>query len=418
MLESPEMRALAEKLFADIRQLSFDGVGITRESYGTGETAAGEYLQAFAQAQGLAVSRDRAGNFVFSGAQSPDVPAIWIGSHLDSVPQGGNFDGLAGVIAGLLCLVQRQRHGTDCSVPIRTIGFRGEESAWFGKAYLGSSALFGKLSEADLDLKQRASGESLRDCMEKVGADLAAIQTQESLIDPAKIRAYLELHIEQGPVMIARNLPLAVVSSIRGNVRHNRIDCLGDAQHSGVVPRWLRHDAMFAVSDLIMRLDAHWEELLERGTDLVVTAGIVQTDAAQHSISRIPGHVHFSLEARSKSVDTLEAFYQLVQAELQAVGKERGVRFLTDRRLKSEPATMDPQLCEILLASCAALGVAHDVLPSGAGHDASLFANAGIPSAMLFVRNRNGSHNPHEAMEIDDFMLGVQALAHAASRIV
>ena len=229
--------------------------------------------------------------------------------------------------------------------------------------------------------------------------------------------AYLELHIEQGPVMIARDLALAAVSGIRGNVRHNRIDCFGDAQHSGVVPRWLRHDAMFAVSDLIMRLDAHWKDLLERGTDLVVTTGIVQTDTAEHSISRIPGHVSFSLEARSRSGDTLEAFYQLVQAEIQAISKERGVRFQTDRRLRSEPATMDPKLCQVLLDACAARGIAHDIIPSGAGHDASLFANAGIPSGMLFVRNQNGSHNPQEAMEMDDFMLGVQALSDAIHRL-
>ena len=169
--------------------------------------------------------------------------------------------------------------------------------------------------------------------MAAVGADVQAISLQEKLVDTRAIKAYLELHIEQGPVMDARDLPLAVVSGIRGNVRHNRIVCLGDAQHSGVVPRWLRHDAMFAVSDLIMRLDTHWRELLERGTDLVVTAGIVQTDEAEHSISRIPGRVSFSLEARSKSSDTLEAFYQLVQAEMASISRERGVRFQNDRRL-------------------------------------------------------------------------------------
>ena len=192
--------------------------------------------------------------------------------------------------------------------------------------------------------------------------------------------------------------------------------CIRD-RHSGVVPRWLRHDAMFAVSDLIMRLDTHWRELLERGTDLVVTAGIVQTDEAEHSISRIPGRVSFSLEARSKSSDTLEAFYQLVQAEMASISRERGVRFQNDRRLTSDPATMDPGLCDMLLQACRDNGIRHDTLPSGAGHDASLFANAGVPSAMLFVRNQNGSHNPHEAMDIDDFMLGVQVLSDAVQRV-
>ncbi len=413
-----QYRPLAEKLFAEVRELTFDGVGVTRDSYGRGESAAAEYLRSVAQGEGLHVEVDAAANLVFSDPDAPsDVPSVWTGSHIDSVPQGGNFDGLAGVIAGLIVQIARRRTGERHSLPLKTIAFRGEESAWFGKAYMGSGALFGKVSASDLELKQRTTGETLADCMRRAGADVDKIRTQQVMLENSNVRAYLELHIEQGPVMVARQLPLAVVSGIRGNVRHNKIQCFGDAQHSGVVPRWLRHDAVFAVSDLIMRLDAHWRELLERGTDLVVTAGIVQTDAAEHSISRIPGNVTFSLEARSKSTDSLEGFYQLVQAEMSAIARDRGVTFKPDRRLLSEPATMDPSLSELLLKGCQALGVAHEVLPSGAGHDASLFANAGIPSAMLFVRNRNGSHNPHEAMDLDDFMLGVQVLGDTVASI-
>ncbi|WPB56677.1 Zn-dependent hydrolase [Xylophilus sp. GOD-11R] len=406
-----ELRPLAEKLFDDIRALSFDGVGVTRESYGAGETATADYLRAFAAAEGLYAEPDRAANIVFRQPNAPADAVAWTGSHIDSVPQGGNFDGLAGVVAGLLCLVDRQRAGSAAaSLPLEVIAFRGEESAWFGKAYMGSGALLGKLGDADLALRQRATGQTLGDAMEASGADVAAIRAGQPLADLRRVKAYLELHIEQGPVMVARELPLAVVSGIRGNVRHNRIVCRGDAQHSGVVPRWLRRDAMFAVADLIMRIDEHWRVLLERGTDLVVTTGIVGTDPAEHSISRIPGSVAFSLEARSRSQDTLEAFYQLVRAECSAVSRERGVRFEFDRRLDSDPASMDPVLCASLARACAAQGTVFDTIASGAGHDASLFANAGVPAGMLFVRNRNGSHNPHEAMEIDDFMLGVQAL--------
>jgi N-carbamoyl-L-amino-acid hydrolase len=410
------LRPLAEKLFADVRELTFDGVGVTRESYGRGESAAAEYLRQFATGEGLSVEADRAANLVFA---LPGVPAdavcVWTGSHIDSVPQGGNYDGLAGVIAGLLCLVERKRDGGK--LPLRVIAFRGEESAWFGKTYVGSGSLFGKVSADDLQLKQRTSGEAMGDCMRRLGADVDAIRAQQTLLDKARVRAYVELHIEQGPVMVARKLPLAVVSSIRGNVRHSRIRCLGDAQHSGVVPRWLRHDAMFAVADLIMRLDEHWRALLERGTDLVVTTGVCSTDPAEHAISRIPGQVTFSFEARSKSQDTLEAFYQLMRAECTAVGRERGVSFEFDRRLLSDPATMDERLCGLLSQACSAQGTPFEVMPSGAGHDASLFANAGIPSAMLFVRNHHGSHNPREAMDLDDFMLGVDVISRVFNQL-
>ena len=302
-------------------------------------------------------------------------------------------------------------------MPLRVLAFRGEESAWFGKAYMGSGALFGRIGADDLALTQRSTGETLASCMRQAGADVEAIRAQQPLVDASRIKAYLELHIEQGPVMVARGLPLAVVSGIRGNVRHNHVECFGDAQHSGVVPRCLRHDAMFAVADLIMRLDAHWRALLARGSDLVVTTGVVGTDPSEHSISRIPGRVGFSFEARSESRETLDAFYRLMRDECAAVEQERGVRFEFDRRLDTVPALMDERLCGLLSEACAAQDAAFDLIPSGAGHDASLFANAGIPSAMLFVRNQNGSHNPHEAMEMDDFMRGVQAMSHVFDRL-
>ena len=402
------------KSFLPTCELTFDGVGVTRESYGRGESVAADYLRQFAMDEGLSVEVDRAANLVFAlPGVSADAVCVWTGSHIDSVPQGGNYDGLAGVVAGLLCLVERKRNGGK--LPLRVIAFRGEESAWFGKAYMGSGSLFGKVSADDLQLKQRTSGEAMGDCMRRLGADVDAIRAQQTLFDKALVSAYLELHIEQGPVMVARELPLAVVSSIRGNVRHGRIRCLGDAQHSGVVPRWLRHDAMFAVADLIMRLDEHWRALLERGTDLVVTTGVCGTDPAEHAISRIPGQVMFSFEARSKSQDTLS----VLPAHARGVHRRRpGTRCAL--RVRPPPAqrtghdgraTVRPAV-----AGLPRPGTPFEVMPSGAGHDASLFANAGI-SAMLFVRNQHGSHNPREAMDLDDFMLGVEVISRVFDQL-
>ncbi len=413
-----EFRPIAEKLFAEIRALSFDGVGISRDSYGDKESATADYLSAFAEENGLQTWRDRAANLRIGFPDTPaDSPVIWCGSHIDSVPQGGNFDGLAGVTAGLLCLLAQQRSGCRSPLPLQVIGLRGEESAWFGKAYMGSSALLGKLDAEDLALRRRGNGETLGEAMQRVGADIDAIREQQRLFDPQKVRAFLELHIEQGPVMEARKLPVAVVSGIRGNIRHGRMQCLGEAGHSGTIPRWLRRDAVFAVSDLIMRLDGHWSDLLERGTDLVVTVGMLSTDAAEHAASRIPGQVTFSFEARSKSLDTLEAFYQLMRAECAAITRERQVRFEFGRRILSSPATMDTALSDLLLKVCASQNIPCELIPSGAGHDSAMFANAGIPSAMLFVRNQHGSHNPEEAMDLDDFMLGAAALDQAIHEI-
>ena len=413
-----EQRKVAEMLFSKIGELTSDGVGVTRESYGSGESAAADFLREFAVEQGLEVSSDRAANLLFRLPQTGAAgPSVWCGSHLDSVPQGGNYDGLAGVVAGLLCLLEQKKSGNTSPIPLQVIALRGEESAWFGKAYCGSSALFGQLDADDLALKQRNTGETLATSMQRAGADIDAIGQQKPLFDPSQVRAYLELHIEQGPVMVARKLPLAVVSGIRGNIRHNVVTCLGEAGHSGAVPRWLRRDALFAVADLIMRLDEHWSVLLERGTDLVVTTGIMSTNPAEHAVTRIPSQVKFSFEVRSKSIDTLEAFYQLMRAECTAISRERQVRFEFDRRLLSNPAVMDRQLCDLLAKTCTEQGTPYEVIPSGAGHDASLFENAGIPSGMLFIRNQNGSHNPEEAMEIADFMQGVQVLQQTIQQL-
>jgi beta-ureidopropionase / N-carbamoyl-L-amino-acid hydrolase len=268
----------------------------------------------------------------------PGLPFIACGSHLDSVPQGGNYDGSAGVIAGLLALCRMRTEGFVLARSIKLLALRGEESAWFGRAYIGSSALFGKLSAEDLTLPNLVSGRPLIDCMREVGVAVDRVAHGETLLDPAAVAAWLELHIEQGPVLVARNLPLAIITGIRGNFRHRTVECLGEAGHSGAIPRWLRHDTVFATAELIMRLDRHWRTLLERGRDLVMTAGIIGTDPAEHALARIPGRLRFSFEARSQSTETLEGFYDLFLSECAGISEERGVRFDFDRRLNSAPA--------------------------------------------------------------------------------
>ncbi|MEN3367368.1 MAG: beta-ureidopropionase / N-carbamoyl-L-amino-acid hydrolase [Burkholderiales bacterium] len=405
--------AQAQRIFDEVRELTFDGVGITRESYGPGENATIDYLKALAERAGLIVSFDRAANLIIDMPGSGNAPALWCGSHLDSVPQGGNFDGLAGVVAGLLCMTRLKEEGVHLSRPFRLIGIRGEESAWFGKAYMGSGALFGKLLPEDLALRSHRTGQTLAECMTAVGADVGSIQQGASLIDGQSIAGYIELHIEQGPVMVERQWSTAIVSGIRGNVRHNRIRCVGEAGHSGAVPRNIRHDAAFAVAYLITRLDQHWQALLEQGKDLVVTFGVVGTNPQEHAVSRIPGEVDFSFEVRSECKLMLEQFYQLMRDECTAITKERGVEFVFDRRVLTHPALMDGSIVERLLAISKRLGLPSEKIASGAGHDASVFANAGIPSAMIFIRNEHGSHNPREAMESDDFIAGTNLLYHA-----
>lgn len=412
----PADREYAAELFESVRKISAARLGVTRPSYSDVETAALQLLAEEARKAGLATRFDAAANLVVETPGTPaDRPPYWMGSHLDSVPEGGNYDGLAGVVAGLLCLLKAKRLGTALERPLAVVGLRGEESAWFGKPYLGSYALFGKLTARDLERRHRDTGRPLGEYMEQAGADVRRICAGEPLVDAAAIGGWLELHIEQGPIMVARDAPVGVVTGIRGNLRHLAARCVGAAGHSGAVPRWLRKDAVFALAELLMRLDENWQALNSRGVDLVVTSGIVRTDPRAHSVSRIPGEVDFSLEIRSQSLETLESFYQLVLVESAGIEKSRGVKFHLGERILSEPGLIDREWAQRLRRVCSALGYPYIDIPSGAGHDAANFANAGVPSGMIFIRNDHGSHNPDEKMELADFMMGAEVLYQAVT---
>ncbi|WP_338581322.1 Zn-dependent hydrolase [Pseudomonas sp. MAG733B] len=408
----------ARRMFSEISELSCDPeIGITRESYGAGENAAIAYLSQFARNNGLQVLNDRAGNVIFQRADDDGQPAIWIGSHLDSVPQGGNYDGLAGVVAGLLCLCRLDQQAVRTERPIRVLGLRGEESAWFGKSYMGSRALMGGLTSADLTLVNRFSKKTLGEAMQAVGADLEAVRSQQWLIDRRQFAGYLEVHIEQAESLEKMGQAIGIVPGIRGNLRHNLVRCLGEDGHSGAVSREDRHDSVFAVSELVARIDQLWGQWLEDGRDLVITVGTLGTNAAHHAVSRIPGEVNFSLEIRSLHQPTLEAFHALILAEIRQIEEHRQVRFEFDKRIDTQPAAMHEPWVDTFVRMTREHGWEGVLTPSGAGHDAAVFANAGIPSAMLFIRNQHGSHNPYEAMELDDFIEATEVLYHATQEL-
>ena len=406
------MEHIASTLFESVRAATADGPGVTRESFGSGEDNALRILEQNAISLGLTAERDALQNLWIRRADDTvtDQPFIIIGSHADSVPVGGNYDGLAGIISGILILHELQRTGTQTASPVRVLAMRGEESAWYGKAYVGSSALLGKLDARTLLNQNRDGSRNLGQAMTASGADIRLIQNGQALLPPANIAAYLELHIEQGPVMVAREWPVAAVTGIRGNIRHQRIRCVGEAGHSGAVPRWLRKDAMLAVAELLSRLDERWRVLLQMGMDLVMTTGICQTDAKTHAVSVIPGEVSFSLEVRSQHNSTLQQFHALIRDECDAIERSRGVQFEFDTPIESDPAEMSPAWIDRLTVAAETMNLKLETLPSGAGHDAAVFANAGVPSAMVFIRNEHGSHNPFEQMDMQDFMLGTRLL--------
>lgn len=398
---------LAGALFEEIAARTKDVEGVSRPAYSQIETDTLEYLMSFAREHGLITRYDAGRNGIFSLPEDADAKRyVAVGSHVDSVPQGGNFDGLAGVIAGLICLINARQTGARFARPVQVFAMRGEESAWFGPCYIASKALMGVLDDEERAAVHRDEGQTLDHFMEKIGVDMARVRAHKPLIDPASLLAYLELHIEQGPLLVEKKLPAAIVSGIRGNIRHQSVTCIGEAGHSGAVPRAFRRDPVLAMADLLTRLDESWLTILQKGDDLVLTSGIVATDPKRHALSRIPDSVRFSLDIRSQSADALDEMHDLLRNEIETIERDRKVTFMLDPELRVEPALCDEKTVADLMLSMEQTGIEPFVMPSGGGHDAAVFANAGVATGMVFVRNRNGSHNPAEAMEIDDFLAG------------
>jgi len=401
----------ATRLFAEIATRTADVEGVSRPAFSKVETETLQFLIDFAQSEGLITEWDAGRNTVFTLPEHTKADRYTlVGSHIDSVPCGGNFDGLAGVLAGLLCLVRAKREGTHFPEPVKVIAMRGEESAWFGPCYIGSKALLGVLSQSELSAKHKKDDQTLDEHMEANGIDMEPIRDGKPLLDRAAVKAYLEVHIEQGPVLIERNLPAAIVSGIRGNFRYKKISCFGEAGHSGAVPLAYRHDPVLAMAELLNVLDAAWHDFVARGRDLVVTSGMVSTDQQKHALSRIPDSVEFSLDIRSQDREMLETMHALVLKQVARIERERTVRFELGEALWTSPALCDKLLIAQLSHAASTIGVKPTLVPSGGGHDAAVFSETGIPCGMIFIRNRNGSHNPQEAMEIDDFKIATSIL--------
>jgi N-carbamoyl-L-amino-acid hydrolase len=408
------MEDFAVSLFDRLREDSYDGVGITRESYAAGESAAHDLIARTARHEGLAVEEDAAKNLIVSlPGREPHRPFVACGSHLDSVPRGGNFDGAAGVVAGLTVLVDLKRGGVIPPRTVKTLVLRAEESAWFGRSWLGSSAMFGLLSRNDLELRRATNLQSLGKAMAATGVNVDVIARGRQLQKPRKFAAFIELHIEQGSRLVEQRLPIAIVTAIYGNIRHLRIVCRGYPGHAGSVPRQQRRDSVMAVAELMARLERAWKAVDRSGSRLFMTCGMIGTNPDDHAISRIAGEAWFSIEFRTANAGLLERFHARFKAECHYVAERRNVRFDIDPPIENPPVDMDGSWTRHLLKLCRALDLPCDSFPSGAGHDAAVFANVGIPTAMIFVRNRNGSHNPRETMAIADFMVGSRLLREA-----
>lgn len=416
LVTSADCAAFGLEFFEALRYLSADNGGVSRGGYSAAEDAAHTLLANYASRNGLTVSIDEACNtWVELPGIDSSADAIVIGSHLDSVRQGGNYDGAAGVVGGLAMLFRLQ-DTTQLRRPVRLVAFRGEEAAWFGTCYIGSRALVGTLESEMLDAVSPEYRISLREALQEAGADLGPIEANTALSASKSIHQYFEMHIEQGPLLVAADCPVGVVTGIRGNYRYPAITWLGEAGHSGAVSRNLRHDAVLGATEWLTTVERLWIDEEVAGADLVVTAGIFSTDPMHHAVTRIPDSVRMSLDIRSVDVSTLQRVSEQAMELASQIASRRGLEVLVGERVDTEPASIDTDTVSMIYDIALGLGYPAMKLPSGAGHDAAALGAAGIPIGMIFVRNENGSHNAQEALDIDDFCVGVDVLTEVTKR--
>lgn len=411
---------LAEALFDEIRAASAADAGVTRPAWSDEDQFAADRLADAARALGLEMAFDGAGNLYYTlPGRDRAAPAILTGSHVDSVPTGGHFDGLAGAVAGLVVQAALLNAGLVPGRDVTAIATRAEESVWFGIPFVGARLALGSLSHDHLDsLRRSDTGRILAEHMEALGCDVGALRGEKTpRISPATACAFLELHIEQGPVLVAEGAQVAVPTTIRGNLRWPAATCAGRYDHSGATPRAHRQDTVLAVAELVQALEAFWIASEEAGVpDTVFTVGKFFTDHAHHATTKIPGRCDFTLNFGGTSQAFLDACRAEVEARAAEIAARRNVSFGFGDCVGAPPAPLDAHLRAVLEGSAVALDVPVRRFVT-VGHDATVFQRAGIPAAMVLVRNTHGSHNSDEAMTLEDFGAGCAVLAAAIARL-
>jgi allantoate deiminase len=346
---------------------------------------------------GLEVREDAAGN-VIGRREGGGPPALVLGSHLDTVLDAGRYDGPLGVVAAIA--IAQRLAGRALPFALEVVGFADEEGLRFGNAFLGSSAMAGTFAPAWFALAD-ADGVDLADALRAFGGDPEAVP--EAARAPAELLAYCELHIEQGPVLERRGVPVGVVTAISGQ-SHAEVRFSGEAGHAGTVPMEARRDALAAASEWILAV----ESIARERAPLVATVGRLSVRPGARNV--IPGEARMTLDVRHGSDAVRREAVEALRVEADRVAAGRGVALRWRSRGETPAVPTSPELCERLAREVAASGVPVEKLPSGAGHDGVQMATV-TPIAMLFVRCAGGiSHNPAESVSEEDVAVALDVL--------
>ncbi|MGB4515204.1 MAG: M20 family metallo-hydrolase [Bacillota bacterium] len=404
------MRVKAERIQNDLENLSrfggLEGGGISRLAFTSADREARDYLRDSLALQGLGTVQDAMGNMRARRHGTRDLAPVMIGSHLDSVPSGGCYDGAVGIVAALEVIRVLDDLGIETRRPIEVINFSAEESSRFGASTLGSKAMTGHLSQEHLHMYKDKDGVSLYEAMKLFGLNPDGLESVR--IQPGDVYAFIEMHIEQGRVLESFGIPLGIVTSIAAPTRI-RVFVIGRADHSGATPMDLRADALTAASEIILGVERIAS--VEAGPHTVGTVGYA--NAQPGVLNVIPGKVELGIDIRDIDKDSKDLAVRKIISLLEYVGNNRGVK--VDYRILADepPVTLSGKIIGTLEEAAQALGYPYRLMPSGAGHDAMYMAEV-AETGMIFVPSREGiSHNVAEYTAVEDIARGAELLLEA-----
>jgi N-carbamoyl-L-amino-acid hydrolase len=399
---SDSIEANAERLQQRITELGRFGAnpegGVSRVAFSAADVAGREYIKKLMRDAGLAVRVDAAGNIIGRREGSdPKLPAIMTGSHIDSVPGGGNYDGDVGVLGAIEVAQLLQENSVRLRHPLEIVSFTDEEGG-----LIGSLAMTGRLEPAALDVVSH-SGKTIRDGIRAVGGDPDRLG--EALRKPGELAAFIELHIEQGAILDEANIDIGVVEGIVG-IHWWDVTIDGVANHAGTTPMNRRRDALLSAAELALAVNRVATSMPGRQ---VATVGKIRAEPGAPNV--IPGRVVMSLEIRDLASAKIQQVYDAVRAEADKIATARQTPIsFKELSVASEPAPTDERVRRIIATAATSLGLSHQVMPSGAGHDAQDMTHI-APTGMIFVPSVGGvSHAPKEYTSSADMANGVNVL--------
>lgn len=399
-------------------EATFDGIarfgrgerGFNRLVFSDADWAACDYFAGLMREAGLAVRTDAWGNLIGRvEGEVPDAPAVATGSHLDTVPEGGNYDGGVGSVAGLGAIMRLKARG-PLRHPLELLVFRGEESSRFGIHTMGSKAMSGLASaEAWRTLKDR-DGTPLPQVLAARGLDLARLP--EAVRKPGELKAFVEVHIEQCFVLEEAGVPIGVVEAIAAPIRL-KLTVEGTASHSGATPMGKRRDALVTAAHLVLAVEAEAKKRAERR--IVGTVGILKTHPG--ALNVVPGRAELWVDVRGIDEASLAETAAAIGAAAERIAGREGTRVAVEPISSDAPVPMDPAVVAAIETACRRLGVPYRRMPSGAGHDAMNMARI-APAGMIFIPCRGGiSHNPDEYAAPADIVRGMDVLTETLAAL-